>query len=234
MRLYLLILFLFFSSGFCKADLLSFDIPSKKVILKSKTNEPSFVIYGYNTSKNFVVVKIKGPNQKVILQKKTKFLSMWTWKKSGEFSYPSVFHYYTNNKKLDIDFRIKKNLHDNIILLGKDRDNLKKDLIKKKMNTGFFLIKNNAFNEIEKENPVFFKIPVYLPYNSPAGKYEIMMEVFNAGKVVQKKKKYLTVVKPGFNSFIYSFAHNFSFLYGLLCAIVAIALGLTAGYVFRR
>ncbi len=89
-------------------------------------------------------------------------------------------------------------------------------------------------DKIEKKNPAFFKIPVYLPYNSPVGKYEIMMEVFNAGKVVQKKKKNLTVLKPGFNSFVYSFAHNFSFLYGLLCAIVAIALGLTAGYVFRR
>ena len=99
---------------------------------------------------------------------------------------------------------------------------------------GFFLIKNNAFNEIEVKNPAFFKIPVFLPYNSPAGKYEIMMEIFNAGKIVQKKKSSLTVVKPGFNSFVYSFAHNFSFIYGLLCAIVAIALGLTAGFIFRK
>ena len=71
MRVYLIIIVLFFYSGNCGADLLSFDVPSKKVILKSKINEPTFTIYGYNTSKNFVVVKVKGPNQKVILQKKT-------------------------------------------------------------------------------------------------------------------------------------------------------------------
>ena len=32
---------------------------------------------------------------------------MWTWNKTGEFSYPSLFHYYTNIKDNDIDFKSK-------------------------------------------------------------------------------------------------------------------------------
>ena len=51
---------------------------------------------------------------------------MWTWGKTGEFSYPSLNHYYTNNKTNQIDFEIKKDLYDNIKLIGKDDDNLKK------------------------------------------------------------------------------------------------------------
>ena len=43
------------------------------------------------------------------------------------------FTYYTNNKNNEIDFDIKKDLVDNIRLIGKDDDNLKKDLIEKKM-----------------------------------------------------------------------------------------------------
>jgi|TARA_B100001093_G_scaffold401010_1_gene388558 hypothetical protein len=212
---------------------LSFDLSSYEVTLKNNKKN-NLTIFGYNKTKDLLVLKIVGPNQKVILQKKTKFLNMWTWKKSGEFSYPSLFHYYTNFKSEDIDFRVKKDLVDNIKLVGKDDDNLKKDLIEKKMTLGLFYVKNNSFKSIEKNNQDFFKIPIKLPYNSLAGKYEISMEVFKEKKLVSKKSKFFFVQKPGLNSFIYKFAHNFSFLYGLVSVIVAIALGVGAGFIFRK
>ena len=58
---------------------------------------------------------------------------MWSWNKTGEFIYPGLFHYYTNKNDDEIDFEVKKDLFDNVILIGKDNDNLKKDLIEKKM-----------------------------------------------------------------------------------------------------
>ena len=36
---------------------------------------------------------------------------------------------------------------------------LKRDLIKKKMSLGLFLIKNNSFEVVNKKLPNFFKIP---------------------------------------------------------------------------
>ena len=50
---------------------------------------------------------------------------MWSWSKTGEFIYPGLFHYYTN-KDDEIDFEVKKDLFDNVKLIGKDDDNLKK------------------------------------------------------------------------------------------------------------
>ncbi len=216
------------------AKTLSFDLPNNELFLNPKINKPTFTIYGHYEGKDFVYLKIKGPQQKVILQKKIKVYNMWTWKKSGEFSFPSVFHFYTNNKNDDIDFRIKKNLHDNILLLGKDDDNLKKDLIKNKLSTKLFMISNNSFEKIEKKIPSFFKVPVYLPYNSPTGKYEIIMEKLKKNKVIEEKKIEVFVKKKGLNSFIYKFAHNFSFLYGVSCAFVAILFGLGASFIYRK
>ena len=57
---------------------------------------------------------------------------MWSWNKTGEFIYPGLFHYYTNKNDDEIDFEVKKDLFDNVKLIGKDDDNLKKDLIEKK------------------------------------------------------------------------------------------------------
>ena len=96
-----------------------------------------FTIYGFSDSKRTLVLKIAGPKQKVILQKKKKILGMWTWGKTGEFSASSLNHYYTNNKTNQIDFEIKKDLYDNIKLIEKDDDNLKKDLIEKNVDGTF-------------------------------------------------------------------------------------------------
>ena len=38
----------------------------------------------------------------------------------------------------------------------------------------------------------------------------------------------------GISSFVFEFAHKFSFLYGVFSAIIAIALGITAGFIFKK
>ena len=57
---------------------------------------------------------------------------MWSWNKTGEFVYPGLFHYYTNKNDDEIDFEVKKDLFDNVKLVGEDNDNLKKRSNKKK------------------------------------------------------------------------------------------------------
>ena len=213
---------------------LIFDVSQKKVILSNDDLEPDFTIYGFSDSPKSLVLKITGPNQKVVLQKKTKIFGMWTWNKTGEFSYPSLFHYYTNIENNEIDFLVKKDLVDNIKLIGKDDDNLKKDLIEKKMSIDLFLIKNNAFKLLNQNVQNFFKIPVKLPKNCPAGKYLVSMNLMDKGSKFETKKIEIFVEKPGISSFIFKFAHKFSFIYGIFSAIIAIGLGISAGLIFKR
>ena len=147
--------------------------------------------------------------------------------------YKIAFPFFCN-KNNEIDFEIKKDLYDNIKLIGTDDDNLKKDLIDKKMSLNLFKIKNDSFKIINKDVPSLFKIPVKLPENSPAGEYFISMSLMDGGNKFETKKTKLTVKKPGVSSFIFSFAHKFSFIYGVFSAIIAIALGVFASFVFRK
>ena len=165
---------------------------------------------------------------------KNKIVGMWSWSKTGEFIYPGLFHYYTNKNNEEIDFEIKKDLFDNVKLIGKDDDNLKKDLIEKKMSLGLFLIKNNSFEIVNKKMPNFFKIPIKLPKNSPEGVYTVSLNIIDSINNFESKKMQIRVIKPGLSSFIFKFAHKFSFIYGLFSAMIAIALGLSAGLIFRR
>ena len=170
------------------SNILIFDVSQKKVSVSSDFNDEHFTIYGFSDSPKNLVLKITGPNQKVVLQKKKKVFGMWTWNKTGEFSYPSLFHYYTNIKSSEIDFHVKKDLVDNIKLIGKDDDNLKKELIDKKMSINLFSIKNESFELLSEGIPVFFKIPVKLPKNSPAGKYLVSMNLMDQGSKFETKK----------------------------------------------
>ncbi len=216
------------------SKVLIFDVSKKNIKLSEENSEPDFIIFGYTDSNEPLVIKIKGPEQKVILQKKNKVLGMWSWSKTGEFIYPGLFHYYTNQNAKEIDFEIKKDLFDNIKLVGRDNDNLKRDLIEKKMSINLFSIKNDAFKVINKKLPNFFKIPIILPKNSPSGQYSISLSIMDSMNNFESPEKYLTVEKLGLSSFVYKMAHKYSFIYGIFSAIIAIGLGFFAGIIFRK
>ena len=231
----IIFLFFFFLHPFeINSNILIFDVSQKKISVSSNLDDTHFTIYGFSDSPKNLVLKITGPNQKVVLQKKKKVFGMWTWNKTGEFSYPSLFHYYTNIKDNDIDFNVKKDLVDNIKLIGKDDDNLKKDLIRKKKSIDLFFIKNNSFKIINEKIPNFFKIPVKLPLNSPTGEYLVSLSIMGKGNNFETSKLKINVSKPGISSFIFKFAHKYSFIYGIFSAIIAIGLGFLAGVFFRK
>lgn len=216
------------------SQVLIFDLSERNIKISKDDLNADFTIFGYTNSTSSLVLKIKGPSQKVILQKKNKIFGMWSWSKTGEFIYPGLFHYYTNKDDDEIDFEVKKDLFDNVKLIGKDDDNLKKDLIEKKMSLDLFRIKNNSFQTINKKIPNFFKIPVKLPKNSPEGIYTVSLNIMDSINNFESKKIEIKVSKPGISSFIFKFAHKFSFIYGLFSAMIAIGLGLSAGFVFRK
>ncbi len=231
------IIFSFFVISFFKessSEPLIFDLSDRFIEISKDKVKPDFIIFGFTDSKSSLVLKIKGPDQKVILQNKKKIFGMWSWNKTGEFVYPGLFHYYTNKNDDEIDFEVKKDLFDNVKLIGEDNDNLKRDLIKKKMSLGLFLIKNNSFQVVNQKLPSFFKIPIKLPKNAPEGDYTVSLNIIDSINNFESKKVKIQVYKPGLSSFIFKFAHNFSFMYGLFSAIIAISLGLSAGLIFRK
>ena len=116
----------------------------------------------------------------------------------------------------------------------KDDDNLKRELIEKKRSIDLFLIKNNSFQSVNKGFPNFFKIPIELPSNSPEGKYKISMSIVGKGNSYDTKEISVMVRKQGISSFVYQFAHKYSFIYGVFSAIIAIGFGLLAGVLFKK
>ena len=66
-------IFVFFTNS-VEASKLIFDISNSHITLSNKKKDNDFTVYGFSDSKQTLVLKITGPRQKVILQKKKKFL----------------------------------------------------------------------------------------------------------------------------------------------------------------
>ena len=67
-----------------------------KVLTKPNQKDINLKIFGYSETEGFLVLKIIGPQQKVILQNKKKIFGVWTWSKTGEFAYAAYYHFYSN------------------------------------------------------------------------------------------------------------------------------------------
>ena len=97
----IIFIFLILTSEGLSSESLIFDLSEREIEISKKNKSPDFTIFGFTNSESSLVLKIKGPSQKVILQKKNKVVGMWSWNKTGN-CYPGLFHYYTNKNDDEI------------------------------------------------------------------------------------------------------------------------------------
>ena len=79
-----------------------------------------------------------------------------------------------------------------------------------------------------------FRAEVELPAAAPTGQYFAEVWLFQDGEPVSVSNLTLTVEKVGIERDIYEFAHRRPWSYGVLCVLLAAAMGYAASRVFRR
>ena len=84
-----------------------------------------------------------------------------------------------------------------------------------------------SMQDIRKTQSKFRKNPI-------GGHFDYGRQGTSTTHILQQMLRKLEVKKPGIGSFVFSFAHKFSFVYGVFSAIIAVALGVFASLVFRK
>jgi len=80
----------------------------------------------------------------------------------------------------------------------------------------------------------FYSARIQLPANVPNGNYIAITHLFQNGKLQAKKAQHFSVRTVGFERLLSSSAKDYSFLYGLVCVLLAIFTGWLSGVAFRR
>lgn len=79
-----------------------------------------------------------------------------------------------------------------------------------------------------------FQVNISLDANVPSGKFMADVYLFRAGKLIGRRVTELTILKSGFERFVYEFAYEHPFFYGVIAVILALTAGLAATALFRK
>lgn len=79
-----------------------------------------------------------------------------------------------------------------------------------------------------------FRAEVVLPAGAPIGRYETQVWLFQDGEPVSLRTRELNVEKVGLERWLYRFAHEQPWVYGLLSVLIAVGAGWGASALFRR
>lgn len=79
-----------------------------------------------------------------------------------------------------------------------------------------------------------FKTVVAFPDNIPSGNYTAEIYLISDGEVTGMQSTPITVVKSGVDAFLYDYAHERPFFYGITAVVLALAIGWFVGRAFEK
>lgn len=98
--------------------------------------------------------------------------------------------------------------------------------------------REGLYKEVERGvtflTPSLFRAPIPLPATAPPGPYEIDVMLFADGALLARGQTHFELVKIGFEQQVGDLSRDWSALYGLATAAIALAFGWFANLVFRR
>jgi len=79
-----------------------------------------------------------------------------------------------------------------------------------------------------------FRAEIDLPTSAPIGEYQTEIILFQNGEPVSRRARTITVEKAGLERWLYLFANERPWLYGVVSVLIALTSGWLASVVFRR
>jgi uncharacterized protein (TIGR02186 family) len=192
-----------------------------------------------------LVVTVTGPRETFRTRRKGRMLGIWLNVESREFvRVPSYLAILSNRPisqiaKEETLRRLQIGI-DNFLLpqrIGPDiADTVRDDpfrlaFVRLKSEQGLYRESAEAATFL---TPSVFRVAIPLPSNVPIGSYAIDVKLFVGGALVASTNSALEVIKTGFEQYVADAASDYGLPYGVITAIMALAVGWLASVVFRR
>ncbi len=225
-----------------KAELLVADLSKHMISITTSFTGTELLLFGSTDGEGTIVITVKGPREKVITRKKARIGGIWMNEKSVTFEgVPSFYHMAITNTKffgLPLSARQRHEIGSDNVRFNAVEDLPKRHispfrqaLIRNKQKAGLYSIKPSI---VQRRGGELFRSSVIFPVNVPTGTYIIETLLINNGEVKSATTTPLFINKVGLGAEIYSFAHQYSALYGIIAILIAAIAGFAANWVFRK
>lgn len=192
-----------------------------------------------------IVVTVTGPAKTYRTRRKERVVGIWVNVDSREFlRVPAYLSVLANRSVSDIagvDLLRRQQIGLNNFLLtqrvGADfADTVRDDPFR----AAFIHLETEAGLYSERSTgvtfltPTVFRAGIPVPSNAPVGNYAIDVKLFADGQLISRTTSAFEIIKAGFEQYVADAAVNYSLLYGLATAMLALLTGWFASVVFRR
>ena len=250
MKNYLYFLFIIFLiNGANARDPILSKVLNEDINITASFDGAKITVYGAIDPKLYndtvIIITVLGPSSKLKISKKKKYFGVWlvSANNSKLLNAPGYYAMATN----DINFTLANSqfLKENQIGWDNVKINTAKGMSLEEDKEGYknilktFYKKRNLLviekSGIEIFEDTLFRVDFELPGTTPIGEYKVNTFLVNkTGYLLSSWQNNVKVTKGGMGAYLYDYSKNHSFLYGLLAALGAILLGLTASEIFRR
>jgi uncharacterized protein (TIGR02186 family) len=237
------------------AERLVTTISRHQVLVTSNFTGTSIVLFGTvepdtpaarrRTPNYDLVVTVTGPKQTMVTRRKERVLGIWTNVASRTFenapSYLAVLSNRPFEAITDLETRQRMQIGLENVLLRQRIDGVAIDAPADDIfRTSFVRLKmehrlySQMANGVTLLTPTVFRASIALPAEAPVGNYDVDIKVFADGTMVARAASAFEIVKVGFEQFVVTAARDYSLLYGIATAMMAMFTGWFASVVFRR
>ena len=189
-----------------------------------------------------IIIAITGPNERVILRKKSRKLGIWVNDDSVEIDAAPSFYAVSSSGPISeilsetSDLRHKITIDRAIRLVGEadnvdDPAEFSDAIIRIRRNKGIYF---EDIGGVDVIDGTLFRTNVQLPANIVEGDYQAKVFLLRDGHVVDDFATEIAVRKVGLERWLYNLAHEQSLLYGIFSIFVALFAGWGASEIFRQ
>lgn len=201
------------------------------------------LLFGAIDEAGDVVVIVRGPNERVVMHRKSRLAGIWVNTASMTFKEAPSFYAVASSRPLDeiagTAVRARNEMgvdHLRIELpRAKASENIAREwraaLIRNKQRENLYSLDLGRVTFLGKQ---LFRADVFFPANVPTGTYQVQTYLLRDGVVASAQTTPLIVSKIGVEAEIFDFAHNNSAAYGIIAILVALMAGWLAHVAFRR
>jgi uncharacterized protein (TIGR02186 family) len=234
------------------AETLVTSLSNHRVLINSNYTGTSIAVFGAierdaqtiaRASPYDVVVTVRGPGQFLTVRRKERLGPVWLNQEQQKFpEAPSYLSVLSSRPLAEITSEALR-ARQKIGLAGvvnapgftNERDGrddaFRAALLRIKEREGLYHATERGVTFL---TPNLFRAAIPLPATAPPGNYDVDVMLFADSVMLSRTNTSFELVKTGFEQNVGDIAHNWSLLYGLATAALAILFGWTASVIFRR
>lgn len=230
----------FFAASSFASPVIS-GISNNEINIDHKFLGAQILLFGAKGDAGNIVITVRGPKKNFLVTKKEKLLGIWY---NGErvkfkeaYSFYSLFSTFTDQEPLDSGLSEMELGNDNLQFVtakevsAKKKGEFQLQLINQLEKNNLY---SNGANKIDFLDETLFKVMLDFPKNISRGTYTVEIYLIHDGTLLSFQSIPIYVNQVGMSAKIFDFAHEESFLYGLIAVAIALIVGWIANYLFAR